>query len=178
MNANDNNPESEFAALMAAQGVTPLSAPSRIPTKRKPPQTARQQTSQPLPILRASKLTDTDNVTANSNLNYFQDGVHPQQRKALAQGKLAYQAQLDLHGHTLIQAELLLNGLIQQAQAQQQRCVLIIHGKGSGGHSQQSPALKNFINRWLRGQASVLGFCSAQPKHGGTGAVYALLKRS
>ena len=56
------------------------------------------------------------------------------------------------------------------------RCVHIIHGKGHGS-SNQGPVLKNKVNAWLRQREEVLAFCSAQPKDGGTGAVYVLLRR-
>jgi len=55
-------------------------------------------------------------------------------------------------------------------------CVQIIHGKGLSNQT-QPPLLKNQVNRWLRCHPAVLAFCSAQPKDGGTGALYVLLKQ-
>jgi DNA-nicking Smr family endonuclease len=56
------------------------------------------------------------------------------------------------------------------------RCVRIIHGKGHGSH-QRKPVLKNKVNSWLHQINDVMAFCSAIPAHGGTGAVYVLLRR-
>ena len=56
-------------------------------------------------------------------------------------------------------------------------CVLIIHGKGFGSKN-NAPIIKNKINQWLRNNDKVWGFCSAQPKDGGTGAIYLCFKRN
>jgi DNA-nicking Smr family endonuclease len=37
--------------------------------------------------------------------------------------------------------------------------------------------LKKSVNLWLRKHDSVVAFCSARTAHGGTGAIYVLLKR-
>jgi DNA-nicking Smr family endonuclease len=57
------------------------------------------------------------------------------------------------------------------------RCVLVVTGKGGG---EGRGVLRQMVPRWL-GEAShrqyVLTFCPAQPRHGGDGALYVLLKR-
>ncbi|RMD71241.1 MAG: DNA mismatch repair protein MutS, partial [Gammaproteobacteria bacterium] len=55
------------------------------------------------------------------------------------------------------------------------RCVRIVHGKGR--RSARQPVLKQKVNGWLRARDEVLAFCSARPHHGGTGALYVLLRR-
>ncbi|HET8706021.1 MAG TPA: Smr/MutS family protein, partial [Pseudomonadales bacterium] len=40
----------------------------------------------------------------------------------------------------------------------------------------REPILKSSVNHWLRQLPQVLAFCSAQPKDGGLGAVYVLVK--
>jgi DNA-nicking Smr family endonuclease len=64
---------------------------------------------------------------------------------------------------------------ITEAMHRQQRCVLIIHGKG--GQQGTPPVIKNLVNRWLPQINEVLAFYSALPKDGGSGAVYVLLKK-
>jgi len=56
------------------------------------------------------------------------------------------------------------------------RCVRVVHGKASGA-SDKPALLKSRVNSWLRQHPEVLGFASCQPRHGGTGAVYVLLKK-
>jgi len=38
--------------------------------------------------------------------------------------------------------------------------------------------VKSHVNTWLRQHLQVLGFASCLPRHGGTGAIYVLLKRT
>ena len=59
------------------------------------------------------------------------------------------------------------------------RSVLIIHGKGeSKAERERSSVLKGCTDHWLRQLDIVQAFHSAQPRHGGTGAVYVLLRKS
>jgi len=55
-------------------------------------------------------------------------------------------------------------------------CVRVVHGKGRGSGS-RGPVLKQKVNRWLRQWNSVLAFVSTRQVHGGTGAVYVLLRQ-
>ena len=54
------------------------------------------------------------------------------------------------------------------------RYILVVHGKGLHGKGE----LKRQVPVWLRGDARVRQVFPAQPKHGGAGAVYVLLRRS
>ena len=56
------------------------------------------------------------------------------------------------------------------------KIILVIHGKS--GKDSSPPVIKNLVNSYLRQMPEVLAFYSAQPKDGGTGAVYVLLKSS
>lgn len=42
----------------------------------------------------------------------------------------------------------------------------------------RKPMIKSHVNTWLRQHPQVLGFSSCLAKHGGTGAVYIILKRT
>ncbi|GAB4391355.1 MAG: Smr/MutS family protein [Gammaproteobacteria bacterium] len=103
-------------------------------------------------------------------------GLAQRQLRQLQRGELAIQAELDLHRMTVNQARTELQIFMAHAITQKLRCVRIIHGKGHSTGS-RLPLLKNHVNHWLRQYAAVLAFCSAQPQHGGSGAVYVLLKR-
>ena len=56
------------------------------------------------------------------------------------------------------------------------RCVRVMHGKSARTDSRR-PMLKSHVNTWLRQHQQVLGFASCHAKHGGTGAVYVILRR-
>ena len=59
------------------------------------------------------------------------------------------------------------------------RTLLIVHGKGhSKAKGDKMAVLKGYVNQWLRELEDVQAFHSAQPQHGGTGAVYVLLRKS
>ena len=56
---------------------------------------------------------------------------------------------------------------------------MIIHGKGQTSAEQdRCSILKGCTDHWLRELDIVQAFNSAQPQHGGTGAVYVLLRKS
>ena len=95
--------------------------------------------------------------------------------KKLRQGKNPIEHSLDLHGLTVVEARKELLGFFDECKASGLRHAIIIHGKGF--RSKDRPVIKPMVNRWLRATDNVLAFHSAQPKDGGNGAVYVLLKK-
>ena len=75
-----------------------------------------------------------------------------------------------------IEARDALHDFIRECHALRLGCVRVIHGKGLGS-GQKGPVLKAGVDGWLRRWDEVAAFCSAQPKHGGTGAAYVLLTK-
>ena len=105
----------------------------------------------------------------------IQNGVY----KKLRQGRYEIDARLDLHRLTVKQARTDVHGFILEAMAYGLRTVLILHGKGQRKSEQEKTAvLKGYVNRWLQDLDDVQAFHSARPVHGGTGAVYVLLRKS
>ena len=119
-------------------------------------------------------ITDSDEFMEGS-VRGFDPGV----MRKLRGGDFSTQANLDLHGLTREEARPALEAFIQQARIAGHRCVLVVTGRGL--HSKdQLPVLKEGVRTWLtKGRAAkqVLGFCTARPKDGGTGALYVLLRR-
>ena len=71
------------------------------------------------------------------------------------------------------------HSFIQDAMQYGLRTVLILHGKGQRKTEQEKTAvLKGYVQHWLQELEEVQAFNSAQPVHGGTGAVYVLLRKS
>jgi DNA-nicking Smr family endonuclease len=94
----------------------------------------------------------------------------------LKRGQIEVEQTLDLHGRTQDEAHRALGGFLAAAQAAGRRCVLVVTGKGleSGG------TLRHMVPRWLNEDASreyIVAFSPAQARHGGTGALYVLLRR-
>ncbi len=98
-------------------------------------------------------------------------GLSPQLIRKIQRGEYLMESQLDLHGESIETARDKLSFVLQQAHQEQKQGVLIIHGKG------RQAMLKNHVVHWLKQIPWVLFFCSAQPKEGGAGALYVLLKK-
>lgn len=136
----------------------------------------RNRMSSQADILSLQDLSDyyATPVQSESLLIYHQPGIGRMQIQSLRTGQLSYQAKLDLHGLKADDAKIHVTQFLSGQVQAQHRWVLIIHGKG--GRFGEAPVLKNLVNHWLRQIPTVLAFHSAQPKHGGAGAVYVLLK--
>ncbi|MEZ4359086.1 MAG: Smr/MutS family protein [Kofleriaceae bacterium] len=102
-------------------------------------------------------------------------GVSKAQVAELAAGKRHIHGRLDLHGRSAAEAaEVVRNYLGGRLSGE---CVLIIHGKGL--HSEGLSVLRDATVQELLGPSSgmVQAFATAQPRDGGEGATYVLVKR-
>ena len=90
-----------------------------------------------------------------------------------------FDAKLDLHGHTRESGRQALTGFLRAHRAAGRRCVLVVTGKGLKDDWSVG-ALRQALPDWLNApdlRRLILAFCHAQPQHGGSGAVYILLRR-
>ena len=95
--------------------------------------------------------------------------------------------EFDIHGVTLIEAKLVLEEAILGAWETGLRLILVITGKGLRqsksndlDDSEATGILRRIVPRWLKEEPLsnfVLAFSSAQQTHGGSGALYVLLRR-
>jgi len=118
-----------------------------------------------------------DMVGPDDFLAFKQIGIQESQFNRLRQGKFPIEAELDLHGMKQEVARAAVIQFIREAQRHLARVVCIVHGKGYLKNGRE-PILKSSVNHWLRQLPSVLAFCSAQPKDGGLGAIYVLIKQN
>ncbi len=105
-------------------------------------------------------------------------GVDKRTAQRLRRGQLAIEARLDLHGLTQDEAHRRLGHFLAEAHESGLRNLLIITGKGR--ISEQGGVLRRMVPRWLAqppNRARVIAVNEAQPKHGGAGALYVLVKR-
>lgn len=122
-------------------------------------------------------LSDIELLDPYYPLEFRRPGVQHGVFRKLKQGKYPMDARLDLHRMTVERAREEVFGFIRQALGYELRNVMIVTGRGN--HSQSAEAiLKSYVNRWLPEFDEVQAYCSAQPQHGGTGAVYIMLKKS
>ncbi|MEE9300342.1 MAG: Smr/MutS family protein [Alphaproteobacteria bacterium] len=101
----------------------------------------------------------------------------------LKRGQIKLEGRIDLHGHRRAEAHAMLSAFIEGSYGVGKRCVLVITGKGWGSglarHGREG-ILRQAVPRWLNSgplRARVLAIATAQPKDGGTGALYVLLRR-
>lgn len=106
---------------------------------------------------------------------FVRPGLQHKHLRKLRRGRLAIEAEADLHGMRAREADRALHEFLDECRRRRLRCVRVIHGKGRGSHAGQA-VLKWEVDRWLRQHDAVMAFCSAQPRDGGTGAVYVLLR--
>ncbi len=106
-------------------------------------------------------------------------GLDKRTAQRLRRGQLKVEAKLDLHGLTQDEAHGALVDFLISAQGAGKRCVLVVTGKGLTPRG-ESGVLRTMLPRWLNTpplRERVLALQGAQPRHGGTGAFYVMLKR-
>jgi DNA-nicking Smr family endonuclease len=117
----------------------------------------------------------SDFAAENAPDEYLSNGLSRMALRKLRRGGWPVQDALDLHGNNSDAARKLLQGFLHEASQREMRCVLVIHGKGLNSRGGEA-VLRKLTRHWLTQHPSVLGYCDAQPKYGGSGAVLVLLK--
>ncbi len=106
--------------------------------------------------------------------------------RKLARGSIAPDVTIDLHGMNLTMAHARLNGGIAQALAMGSRVVLLIAGKPrppseSDMRGDTRGAIRAKLLDWLAAgphASRIAAVRPAQPRHGGSGAVYIVLRKA
>lgn len=121
-------------------------------------------------------LGEVPNVGPYDLLDWKKDGVQDGVYRKLRLGKYEVEARLDLHRKSVAQARVEMFRFLQTALNHGMRTLLISHGKGD--KSDTPGKLKSYVAQWLLQIPQVIAFHTAQPRHGGYGAVYVLLQKS
>jgi DNA-nicking Smr family endonuclease len=171
-----NADESLFRSEMT--DVTPLKPHNKVSLDKKPkkPVAQRQKNHN-----RDRNIEDVFSDSAPLQecpdiLAYSRGGLQNNALKKLRLGQYPVETVLDLHGMTVEQARKKLLAFLAECGTSEVRHVLIIHGKGY--RSADKAVIKPMVNRWLQATDTVLAFHTAQPRDGGSGAVYVLLKKT
>jgi DNA-nicking Smr family endonuclease len=162
----------------AMRDARPLRSEPRVPKRRpRPKPQAGFRRADDKAALEQSLDFDGDQLIDYSGeaLSFKRTSVSHRTLKRLARGSYAVQGEVDLHGMTVAEAKACLAEFLTLAVARGWRCVRVVHGKGLGS-GPRGAVLKPNVDRWLRHRDSVLAFVSTRQVHGGTGAVYVLLK--
>lgn len=121
-------------------------------------------------------LAEVPSVGPYDLLEWKKDGVQNGVYRKLRLGRYEVEARLDLHRKTVKEARVEMFRFLQTSLDLGVRTLLISHGKGQ--KSDTPGRLKSYVGQWLLQVPQVIAFHSAQPRHGGYGAVYALLKKT
>nr|AHG53051.1 COG2840 Uncharacterized protein conserved in bacteria [uncultured bacterium B3TF_MPn1] len=121
----------------------------------------------------------SDNVPklkSNDVLEFQRAGLQHGVYKNLRLGRYDIEARLDLHRMTVDEARREVFQFLRQCREYELRTVIILHGKGDRNPDKVA-TIKSHLAVWLPQIEEVLAFHSAQKQHGGTGAVYVMLKK-
>ena len=101
--------------------------------------------------------------------------------RRLARGLVQPDVTVDLHGHSLAGAYALLDSRLEQALAIGARVLLLITGKPPKGEPPIARGrIRAAVGDWLaasRHAGDIAAVRGAHPRHGGTGALYIILRR-
>jgi DNA-nicking Smr family endonuclease len=134
--------------------ASPLAAPKLQPTQRPAPAVARK-------------------AAPGTSLDGSWD-------RRLSRGLVQPDRTLDLHGHSLATAYTSLDHRLEQAIAAGNRTLLLITGKPRAGGSERRGAIRAAVGDWLaasRHAADIAAVRNAHPRHGGSGALYIILRK-
>ena len=163
----------------AVQNTTPLEHDKIHHQTKKPLNPSRQVDNQTEASIVdfLSDEAEVESINPLDSLSYCINGIQKRVFKKLRRGQYIIIDELDLHGLNSKQAKKLLLNFLESALQVEGSCICIIHGKGHRSGDKE-PVIKRQTNHWLKQHPRVLAFHSAQPKDGGTGAVYVLLRRT
>lgn len=118
-----------------------------------------------------------DIIDCAEPLEYKHDGVQQGVLDKLKQGKYPLEASLNLLRKPVETCRQELFSFFLQAQAQNLRTLLIVHGRGR--HDESHPNIvRSYLAKWLKQLDEVQAFSVALGKDGGAGACYVVLKKS
>ena len=171
------------AFLEQMQDVTPLPAANRAeltkPRKPTPGEAERRRAATRMQLLNLNYLREDEVPWLGPDdwLAFKKPGVQNGVYRKLRLAQYPIEARLDLHEQRVEQARQEVWQFIRDCLRYEVRSVLIVHGRGER-NKDRIAVLKSYVDYWLREIPEVLAFHSAQKHHGGSGAVYVLLKKS
>lgn len=170
--------------MQEMQGVKKLDTPAKVDLKRPQKASDAQKARQQAAVTDQVKVDknhlqhyDVPKVQPHDVLGYKRPGIQDGVYRKLRLGKYETEARLDLHRMTIEHARSALYRFIEDCMRYDLRTVLIMPGKGD--RNIEDPAvLKSHLVHWLPQLDDVQAFHTAQPKDGGTGVLYVLLRKS
>ena len=103
--------------------------------------------------------------------------------RRIARGIVSPDTSIDLHGHTLASAHSMLDHGLERAIARGDRVLLLVTGKPPRAESERPHArgaIRAAVADWIassRHASAIAAVRGAHPRHGGSGALYIVLRR-
>ncbi|MDJ0879167.1 MAG: DNA endonuclease SmrA [Halieaceae bacterium] len=179
------NDDEDLLFQQEMAGVKPLKRPDRVALKR---DSLNEDSARARRDAAAAEKADPNPLSDEGIepldpwyvLEFKRPGVQNGVFRKLKQGRYEPEARLNLHRMTVKQARKEIFEFVAQASELGLRTVMVVHGKGENSNDdgrRQASVIKGFVNHWLAELDAVQAFHSAQPRHGGTGAAYVLLRK-
>lgn len=175
MTKDDNDDLDAFKKAM--RDVRPLKAKAFVSDKPRPAPIPIQSTADEFEALRemaSGEFFDAE-IEYGDEASFRRPEIPRTVMRRLRRGQYAVQGEIDLHGHTAVEAKAALNDFLAYSQHHGHRCVRVIHGKGHRSPGKM-PVLKPKVIKWLSRREDIAAFSSARQVDGGTGALYVLLR--
>ncbi len=172
--------ESDDLFAQELEGVVPLQN-DRVEISKKAVVTPGVRVRRKLAIgslLREDPLASSEVPALKSNdiLAFKRPGIQNGVYKKFRLGQYEIEARLDLHKLTVEEARREVFRFLKECWGYELRTAIILHGKGDR-NPDKIAILKSHLAVWLPQIDEVMAFHSAQRHHGGTGAVYIMLKK-
>ncbi|GAA4873241.1 DNA endonuclease SmrA [Ferrimonas pelagia] len=177
----DQHEHSQF--LEAMSDVVPMSTGDKVVDRAATSVTEAQLARRRAAMAESAEASDelsleaVEPIDPEDVIGWTRGGMQHGVYKNLRLGKYEIDARLDLHGHTVEQARRALLQFVADCQRNDIRCALVLHGKGLNSKPFRG-VLKSYLAKWLPNVPEVLAYHSALRQHGGTGAVYVLMRKS
>lgn len=177
----DDDADAFFSAM---NGVAPMDGKGRdLPKKTTPPQPVPGKSSD---ALAREHLRDLVRGNVEFELEFTTEYMHghvngldPKIFNKLRAGAYSTEAHLDLHGMTADDALLAVVDFIRRSYTLGKRHLLLVTGRGKNSPDGRG-ILRDEVQLWLTREPLrrvVLAFVTAQPRDGGPGALYVLLRK-
>lgn len=169
------SPDDLKAWRYVTRSVAPLREMPRHPSTEEPDDQPRPH-RQAAPIPADARPQAARRAPAALKLGATAD-IDRRTAQRFTRGEMAVDGRIDLHGLTLDEAHGALTAFIRGAAGRGARCVVVVTGKGKG---ESIGRIRAEAPHWLNQAALrplILAVSQARAPHGGTGALYVLLKR-
>jgi DNA-nicking Smr family endonuclease len=167
-----------IASVKPLHPVRPVAVKAAIPAKSPPAPIAKPK-STPRKAVAATPvklISKPAGLSPPNNLDGSWD-------RRIGKGAIVPDVSVDLHGSGLSSAYTRLDGALEQAIAQRMRVILLVTGKARShdrASGQGRGAIAAVVRDWLassRHASAISAVRGAHPRHGGSGALYIVLKR-